>query len=124
MNRAAAFLMVVAAFACQPVAGEQGECPPPNTAVSMLTAKQLVERAIRRVEPTLPNGFGRIDASVVVTVSVDEQGAVTCARATKESHPILRKYCEEAARQWRFRPLLVKGKPVGIAGPIVFVVKR
>lgn len=124
MNRGLCYLIVFVAFACQTISGEQTACPSSDVAARTLTAKQLSKRVVRRVEPVLPAGFGRIDSRVVITVLVDERGGVTCARGSSDAHPILRRYCEEAARQWRFKPLLAEGKPVAMTGPIVFRLKR
>ncbi len=124
MNWGLCYLIVLVAFACQTISGEQTACPPSNVAARTLTAKQLSGRVVRRVEPALPTGFGRIDGRVVVTVLIDERGGVACARGSSDAHPILRRYCEEAARQWQFKPLLAKGKPVAMTGPIVFRLKR
>ncbi len=124
MNSASALIIVFAMACCQHAVCEQTPCPPSGVAAQRLTTKQLSQRATRKVQPTLPSGFGRIDSTVVVTILVDERGTVTCARGADDSHPILRKYSEEAAQQWQFKPLLIRGKPVPITGRLSFHLKR
>jgi hypothetical protein len=98
------------------------DCYSQNT--QHITTEALLDKAIKKVEPSIPPGFGRIDSNVAVKIIVDAKGTVTCAFAAKNSHPILRKICEEAARQWLFKPFLRKGKPVTVTGVIVFNVKH
>jgi len=121
------YLLVIGVSVLQPFLGSlcgQEGCPQNQYGFRIVTAKVLAAKAVRKVEPTLPAGFGRIDANVSVTVVVDSEGNVICAQASNESHPMLRKYCEDAARQWRFKPLLRRGRPESVSGPIVFHIKR
>lgn len=102
----------------------QGACLEPGPKVAVLSEKELLRRATRRVEPGIPGGFGRIDGSVEVSALVGTDGKVVCAEAREPSHPLLRKYCEDAAREWRFCPLKKKGIPTQFWGPIRFRIKR
>ena len=102
----------------------QEKCPPPDTQLQVVTPEQLTVAAIKKVDPDIPVGLGRIEADIPVIVVVDAEGKVMCARALQQSHPMLRKPCEDAARKWQFKPFLVDGKPTPIQGSIVFHVKR
>jgi hypothetical protein len=97
---------------------QASDCSSPNS--QHITTKALLAKAIKRVQPSIPSGFGRIDSKVYVKVIVDPKGTVTCASAAEKAHPILRKLCEEAARQWLFKPFLKKGRPVTVNGVIIF----
>jgi len=52
-------------------------------------------------------------------VTVDENGKVLEV-SRSDGHELLRKAAEEAARQWRFQPTTVGGKPVRLSGYIEF----
>jgi TonB-like protein len=102
----------------------QEKCPPPDAQLQVVTPEQLTAAAIKKVYPDIPVGLGRIEASIPVIVVVEAQGNVICARALQQSHPMLRKPCEDAARKWQFKPFLVGGKPAAIQGSIIFHVNR
>lgn len=102
----------------------QVACTEAGANAAILSEKELLRRATKRVQPVVPGGFGRIDAEIEVLVLVGADGKVVCAEARERSHPLLRKYCEDAARDWRFRPLKKDGTPVEFAGPIRFRIKR
>lgn len=102
----------------------QVSCAEPGPNVAVLSEKELLRRATKRVQPAIPGGFGRIDAVVEVSTLVGTDGKVVCAEAREPSHPLLQKYCEEAAREWRFRPLKQAGSPIQFWGPIRFRIKR
>lgn len=77
--------------------------------------------ATRRVEPTYPPlaKAARVSGSVVVEVTVDEEGNVISARALS-GHPLLKDAAVGAARGWRFKPTLLQGEPVKVIGTITF----
>jgi TonB family protein len=79
---------------------------------------QLKKRAINQIAPKLPSSV-RVQGTIIVEVLVDTDGQVKCVRARK-GHPILRRATEEAARQWTFKPILVKGEPVTVFGSLSF----
>jgi TonB family protein len=81
-------------------------------------SKELGERAINRVSPKLPTSL-RVKGTIIVDVLIDPEGQVKCVRA-RRGHPILRRATEEAARQWTFKPILVKGEPVAVFGFLAF----
>lgn len=81
----------------------------------------LAGRAVFRQEPSYPPGArqGRISGSVVVRVTVDENGNVTNAQ-TLCGHDYFARTSEEAARRWRFSPTMLNGVPVKVIGTITF----
>jgi len=52
-------------------------------------------------------------------VTVDEKGNVVAASAVS-GHPLLRASAVQAARQSKFSPTLLSGKPVKVKGIIVY----
>ena len=77
--------------------------------------------ATNRVEPTYPPlaKAARVSGSVVVEVTVDEEGSVISARALS-GHPLLKDAAVGAARGWKFKPTLLQGEPVKVIGTITF----
>ena len=61
----------------------------------------------------------RIEGVVRVQVLIDESGKVVSARA-ENGHMMLREAAVSAARQARFTPALVSGKPVQVSGFITY----
>jgi len=81
----------------------------------------LVEKATQRVAPTYPQLARERNLRGVVTVYllVNERGTVEAVQ--RASGPdLLRRAAEDAARRWRFRPTVVDGRPVRVAGFISF----
>jgi TonB family protein len=77
--------------------------------------------ATRRVEPTYPPlaKTARISGSVVVEVTVAEEGNVISARAIS-GHPLLKDSSVAAAKEWSFEPTKLDGVPVKVIGTITF----
>jgi TonB family protein len=77
--------------------------------------------ARRRVEPRYPDSAlaQGIGGSVVVEVTVDEDGSVMTARALSGPDE-LRGAAVSAARDWKFHPTTLSGIPVKIIGTITF----
>lgn len=61
----------------------------------------------------------RAQGQVKVMVSIDENGKVTSAKV-ESGHPLLRRDAENAARQARFSPAFINGKPVKVTGYITY----
>ena len=117
---------MVALLAVVFAAAGLGQIPCTKSAITVtaLTEKSILKRATKRPQPELPGGFGRIDAQIEVIVAVGTDGKVYCAQANEQSHPLLRKYCEDAARKWEFRLLKKGAVPVSFSGPIRFRIRR
>jgi len=77
--------------------------------------------ATKRVEPAYPPlaKAARISGSVVVEVTVDEEGNVISARVIS-GHPLLKDAAVTAARGWTFTPTKLQGDPVKVIGTITF----
>ena len=81
----------------------------------------LQTSATRRVEPVYPAlaRTARVSGSVVVEVTVDEEGNVISARAIS-GHPLLKDAAVNAARGWQFTQTQLSGVPVKVIGTITF----
>jgi TonB family protein len=78
-------------------------------------------KAISLPKPAYPPIAKQAHASgtVSVQVTVDEKGNVISARAIS-GHPLLRAVSESAARQAKFSPTKLNGKPVKVTGIITY----
>lgn len=78
-------------------------------------------KATARVEPIYPAAAkrARIEGTVVIEVTVDENGKVIDAKSLC-GPDILARSSIEAARGWRFTPTLVNGVVVKVVGTITF----
>jgi TonB family protein len=61
----------------------------------------------------------RAQGTVTVQVTVDETGGVTSARAVS-GHPLLQQAAVAAAKQAKFAPTLLAGKPVKVSGVLTY----
>lgn len=82
--------------------------------------KKLKERATNCETVKLP---GLVDAKgqVLVQILVGPSGAVECAQAIS-GHPLARKYAQDTAQKWRFKPLMEKGERVAFIGILALYV--
>ena len=78
-------------------------------------------KATNLVKPAYPPAAkaARASGAVNVQVTVDEKGDVVAASAVS-GHPLLRASAVQAARQSKFSPTLLSGKPVKVTGVIVY----
>jgi TonB family protein len=78
-------------------------------------------KAISLPKPPYPAIAKAAHASgtVVVQVTVDEDGNVTNAKAVS-GHPLLQASATQAARQARFTPTVLAGKPVKVTGVLTY----
>lgn len=97
----------------EPVPGQKGSRPE-NGGV-------LNGKAIKLVHTGYPPAarYQRVGGTVVIGVEVDEAGMVTYACAIS-GHPLLQAACIDAAKQTRFKPTILSGKPVKVIGVIVY----
>ena len=81
----------------------------------------LQREAIRRVDPTYPPlaRAARVWGTVVVEVTIDENGNVESARAVS-GHPLLKDAAVQAARGWKFPQTKQRGLPVRVIGSMTF----
>ncbi|MEN3336252.1 MAG: hypothetical protein V7641_5617 [Blastocatellia bacterium] len=89
--------------------------------VQQVTGEVLQGKATSRMEPVYPLEAKRhrIAGSVMIEATVDETGHVVAAHALC-GPPMLRDVSVEAARNWRFTPTTLNGKPVKVVGVITF----
>jgi TonB family protein len=85
---------------------------------------RLSDRKVYAPEPTYPPiaRAARAQGVVAVKVTVDEEGNVVAAEAVS-GHPLLQSAAVSAAREAKFRPTVVDGKPVTVIGVISYAFK-
>lgn len=102
---------------------EPTNVPPSATtaAPGTISAGVLNGKAVSKPEPTYPPVAKAAGASGTVTVMVvvDETGKVTSARAVA-GHPLLQQAAVVAAKQAKFSPTLLAGKPVKVSGVLTY----
>jgi protein TonB len=79
-------------------------------------------KLVRKVEPVYPElaRRARVEAMIILEISVDEQGNVNAARVVR-GHPLLDEAAVQAVKQWKYSPTLLNGTPVPvIATTLVF----
>jgi len=108
-----------------PIGTTTDSLPPENkqesSKIIRKSADALQRLANKRVVPTYPPiaKSARVSGSVVVEVTIDEQGNVTSARAIS-GHPLLQQAAVEAAKGWKFSPPQLNDTPVKEIGTITF----
>ena len=81
----------------------------------------IAAKAMRRVDPVYP-AFAKsvnVSGSVVVEVTIDEQGKVVKADAVAGPGP-LRQAAVDAAKHWEFQPATQNNKPILSVSRITF----
>ena len=78
-------------------------------------------KAVSKPQPPYPPAAKAAHAQGVVTVqvTVDETGSVTAAKAVA-GHPLLQAAAVAAAKQAKFSPTLLAGKPVRVSGVLTY----
>ncbi|HEV2863765.1 MAG TPA: cytochrome c oxidase assembly factor Coa1 family protein [Pyrinomonadaceae bacterium] len=99
------------------------EAPPPpaSTSGQAVSGGVLDGKAVSKPQPTYPQ-IGkavRAQGTVTVQVLVDEEGNVASAKAVS-GHPLLQQAAVQAARQAKFAPTLLGGKPVKVSGVLTY----
>lgn len=86
-----------------------------------LQVGSLLPKAAQTIAPNYPATArsARISGKVTVFLMLDEKGAVSAVERT-DGPELLRRAAEDAARRWKFRPTLINGQPVRVAGYINF----
>ena len=80
------------------------------------TGEVLVPTLIKRVDPVYPEAARKagIQGIVLLEATTDEQGNVAAVRVLK-SIPELDQAAIDALKQWKYEPVIVEGKPKGVA---------
>jgi TonB family protein len=116
----------------QETAASSSTNPLTKTAVPTTNGEQMIwdvgsltDKSTRKIVPVYPQIAKTAGASglVRVKVLVDENGSVASIVWT-EGPVLLRQAAQDAARQWKFPPMVVNGKPVRVAGYIDFGFSR
>jgi len=105
----------------QSAALEQEATQQDRPSVIRKSGEALQSSATKKREPDYPPSAKavRVSGSVVVEVTVDEEGNVISARAIS-GHALLKDSAREAAQGWKFKPTLLSGVPVKVIGEITF----
>lgn len=92
-----------------------------RTANDVVVSGVLRGSAVVRAEPMYPRAARdeRVFGTVIVEVTVDEEGNVISARA-KNGPMQLRSAAVAAAKEWKFTPTLLSGFPVKVIGTLTF----
>jgi protein TonB len=100
--------------------GEGDEAPSASDGQTV-SGGVLDGKAIAKPAPPYPPiaKAARASGTVNVQVTVDESGHVVSATAVS-GHPLLRAAAVAAARQARFSPTLLGGKPVKVSGVLTY----
>jgi TonB family protein len=103
--------------------GEELPPPPPPAPLrpNVIQGGVLQSKAVVKPQPAYPAiaKAARAQGTVVVQVVIDEAGYVESARAVS-GHPLLQQTAVEAARQARFSPTLLSGRPIKVSGVVTY----
>ncbi len=97
------------------------ETPDQTTSSKPISGGVLNGKAISLPAPAYPAAAKAVKAggTVNVEVLVDEKGNVVSAKAVS-GHPMLRSSSAQAAREAKFSPTVLQGKPFKVSGIIVY----
>jgi TonB family protein len=95
--------------------------PSPSGDAQTISGGLLNGKAISKPQPPYPGlaKAAHTQGTVAVKVVVDETGSVVSAEAVS-GHPLLRPAAEAAARQAKFAPTLLSGRPVKVSGLLTY----
>lgn len=101
--------------------GIEGEQQTSNSNSKSISGGVLNGKAIELPQPPFPPAARAVRASgaVSVQVMVDEKGNVSSASAVS-GHPLLRAAAVQAARNAKFKPTMLSGKPVKVTGVLTY----
>lgn len=83
-----------------------------------LDHQQLKHIAVEQVSPKYPRSC-RCLGIIKVAVLIDVKGKVKCVNTT-EGNPLLRASAMQAAKKWKFEPVLSNDKSIAARGELVF----
>jgi TonB family protein len=94
---------------------------PASAGRKIISGGVLNGKAVAKPQPVYPPiaKAARAQGTVVVQILVDEEGYVIAATAVS-GHPLLQQAAVAAARQARFTPTLLEGRPVKVSGVITY----
>jgi TonB family protein len=105
----------------KPAEGTEDKNPPAEKKRGPISGGVLNGKALYLPKPEYPPDAhnARASGTVVVQVTIDEQGAVISAKAVS-GHPALQQASVNAALQARFSPTTLMGEPVKVTGVITY----
>ena len=94
---------------------------PPRSCNFKISGGLLNGKAISKPQPAFPPTAkaARASGTVTVEVLVDEGGQVVSAKAVG-GHPLLQQSAVAAAREARFSPTFLSGRPVRVSGVVTY----
>lgn len=95
------------------VGGVMPEAPPPAKLVR-IGGNIIAPKMVKKVAPTYPDlgRTARLSTIVIMEAQVDIHGVVQSVNVLR-GHPLFDEAAVEAVKQWRYRPLLLNGEPIG-----------
>ena len=101
-----------------PAATAPKAAAPSNQSVDL---GSLLDKATKQVKPTYPQTakVARITGVVKVYLEIDENGEVKAVQRA-DGPEILRRAAMDAAKRWKFSPMLINGQPARVTGFISF----
>src|SRR5262245_1482152 len=91
-----------------------------NSSINLMS-EVVKGRATRKVQPAYPEIARTASAkgAVLVQITINESGEVINAQIIR-GHPMFNDVALQAAKQWRFKPAELSGKPVKAQGVLTF----
>ncbi len=111
-----------------PIAANQPAATPPASSTVAAPSKGVNRppEAIEIGRPKYPEMASRlgISGTVIVKVTIDENGNVTKTSVVSSPNPVLNPAAQEAAMKSKFRPRLINDKPVSSEVNIPFTFRK
>lgn len=85
------------------------------------SSEELFQSIREWQEPVYPPiaRVARAGGPIEIDLMIDERGNVSAARAVS-GHPLLQAPAVQAARNWKFKPITVNGRPARVTGRIIY----
>jgi TonB family protein len=82
-------------------------------------------KLIKKVNPIFPEEARKegISGEVILIVRSDEQGDIVEVKISKSPHELLSKAAIDAVKQWKYDPMIIKGKPMAIIFTVTMTFK-
>ncbi len=86
----------------------------------MVSAGVMAANKISGTTPVYPAEAkkARVQGTVTLTVTIDEEGIPTEIQAKESSSPMLTQSAIDAVRDWRWKPYLLNGNPVEVESEV------
>lgn len=113
--------LIVALASVLLMANEQQPVPDCCQNDSERLSQQQVTALVKKTEPIKAPCCAdmlHISGTVILTVSVDTSGSVTCVQMVS-GHPLIIGVAIDSVRQWKFRPYTYRGTKKSFCGQIV-----